>query len=77
MTIIDYTATGTTALKNWEIMTKAGDEKLAYEDSSTFWPLHGVFMTYIDNMDWTNIMTYNVAGIGNVNLVEKYGQVDI
>ena len=77
MTIIDYTATGTTALKNWEIMTKASDEKLVYEDSSTFWPFHAVFMTHIDNMDWTNIMTYNVAGIGNVNLIDKYGQIEI
>ena len=72
MPLIDYTATGTTALKNWEIMTKASDEKLAYDDSTTFWPFHCVFMTHINNMDWTEIMTYD-----GVDLLDNFGQIEM
>lgn len=34
-------------------------------------------MTHIDSMDWTGVMTYNVAGVGNVSLVNKYRQIEM
>ena len=75
MGIIDYSATGTTALKNWEIMTKAGDEKLDYDNSQSFWPFHAMFVTHIHNMDWTDVLTFNVGGT-DLSLTDKYGQIE-
>ena len=75
MGLIDYSATGTTALKNWEIMTKAGDEKLEYDNSQSFWPFHAMFVTHIHNMDWMDVLTFTVGGT-DLNLTDKYGQIE-
>ena len=78
MTLIDYTATGSTALKNWEIMTRSSDEKLVYDDSTTFWPFHCVFMTHINNMDWTEIMSYAPRnGAPEISLLDNFGQIEM
>ena len=75
MGIIDYSVTGTTALKNWEIMTKAGDEKLEYNNNQSFWPFHAMFVTNIHNMDWMDVLTFKIGGT-NLSLKDKYGQIE-
>ena len=77
MDLIDYTAGGTTALKNWEIMTKASDEKLKYDDPKTFWPFHSVFMTHINNMNWDEIMQHTPNGaVTNIDILHNFGQIN-
>ena len=76
MSIIDYTDTDANLLKNWELMTKHVLETPKYEENENFWPFHETFLNHIENMGWTDIMTYYIGGI-NKNLATQFGEVPI
>ena len=73
--IIDYAATGSNRLKNWESMTKATDEKLILkQDKSNFWTFHKTFSNHIRNMGWEDIMMYTVNG-QKKHLTTQFGEI--
>ena len=74
MTIIDYTATGTQAIKNWELMTKPTVTKLSYEESKEFWPFHETFLTHIGNMGWNDILKFEIDGTDK-DLSTQFGEI--
>ena len=76
MSIIDYGATGANCLKCWEIITKPALETLKYDENENFWPFHETFLNHIENMEWADVMTYNVQGIEK-DLATQFGEVPI
>ena len=74
MTFIRYEATGTEAIKNWELMTKPATTKLSYDESEEFWPFHETFLTHIENMGWNDILTFTVNGV-NKDLSTQFGEI--
>ena len=75
--IIDYAATGSNRLKNWELMTKATDEKFIFkQDKSNFWTFHKTFSNHIRNMGWEDIMVYSINGVEK-NLTTQFGEIEM
>ena len=77
MGIIDYGATGSNRLKNWELMVKPSDEKLVYkQNKSNFWTFHEIYSTHVSNMGWNDAMTFDVDG-NQKDLVTQFGEIDM
>ena len=75
--IIDYSATGSNRLKNWELMTKGTDEKLIFkQDKSNFWTFHETFSNHIRNMGWEDIMVYSIDSVEK-NLTTQFGEIEM
>ena len=75
--IIDYSATGSNRLKNWELMTKAAEEKLIFKrDDSNFWTFHETFSNHVTNMGWHDVMLYTIDG-AQKDLVTNFGEIEM
>ena len=60
--MINYTATGANALKNWDLMTRAAPTKLSVDKNFRFWPFHEMFMNHIENMGWFDALVFTESG---------------
>lgn len=75
-TLINYSATGANALKNWDLMTRAAPTKLSVEKDFRFWPFHEMFMNHIENMGWIDALVFNESGT-DYNIATDFGQVTL
>ena len=74
--LINYSATGANALKNWYLMTRKDPTKLSVEKDFRFWTFHEMFMNHIKNMSWITYLVFTKSGI-DYNIVKYFGQFRI
>ena len=70
---INYTATGASALKNGDLMTKVAPTKLSVDKYFRFWPFHKMFMNNIENMGWLTSIVFTESGT-DYNTANNFGQ---
>ena len=71
--LINYTATGSNTLKNWNLMTRAAPTKVSVEKDLQFWPYHEIFMNYIKNMGLITSLVFTESGT-YYNIEKYFGQ---
>ena len=66
MTIIDYTATGAVALKNWEIMMRPSSDKLPYDENTEF------CLIFVDHATQLVFMTFQLSAGAEETVESKH-----
>ena len=74
--LINYNATGSNALKNWDLRTRAAPTKILVEKDSRFWPFHEMFMNHIENMGWITSLVFTESGT-DYNIAKNFGKFRI
>ena len=71
--LINYTATGANALKNWDIMTRAALTKVSIKKDFRFWPFHEIFMNHIKDMGLITCLAFTKSGTDYI-IAKDFGQ---